>query len=389
VKQRQRDVLQVRVGALLTAHQPGRSLELVPDPALNIHTALAYEPVGLTASAGATASPVGFGLLRCGYLPRGLAFGRLPVKRGRWGSKPAETLQILQPLPEELLALPALRLRGMLKGLAPALQAVLAAAPSGVSRPVQPPAAEPTTAQLWLAVELALQGCLPTAVVRHFASERAEPYPVPAVKARPGGKQDVTAALIEQDGLLLWRNWLVRQATRLAEILRQARHHNPFRTELAAPLAARLLQLAAPEAAPAILEQLAHDYHLKPQSKAPPSWLLSGELSPPPPVPGDAAAAAAIFGQFQPDGTGPQLSEVRAQHLSRLHVVAWLLDAGRMFELPGGRLVTAGWLERSLAVFPLRHGKPGPSVRELKDRLGYGRRDAEGLRAWYLQQGAT
>jgi hypothetical protein len=364
-KQRRRDAAQVRLAALLTTHPPARTLELAPDPALDIHSRLDFEPVGLAPGAV-------YGLLRSGYLPRGLAYARLPVKRGRWGAKPPETLALLQPFPAELLELPAVRWRGVVKGMAEALGGVRGPAATGPA----------TTTELWLAAELALQGSLPLAGARKFAAERGEPLP----RHGKAGAGEGEAQVLERDGLLLWRGWLRRHAERLAGLLRQPKKRNPLRRTLTPGSAAQLLDFPDRAIAAAVLDELARAFHLARAGAD--GYALSGELAPAELAAADAAVVSAILARYAADGDAPPLTKLRAAYPSHLHVVAWLLEAERLVELPGGSLVLAARFEPWLRAFPLRRGQSAPTVRAIKDKLGLGRREAEALHAWYLRQGA-
>jgi hypothetical protein len=237
--------------------------------------------------------------------------------------------------------------------------------------------AEPTKTGMHLAVEFALQGWADGQHMRLFAGYHGESLP-----ASSGNR----GAVVSSGGLLVWRAYLQRLARQLTELLSQNRQRNPLRTELSETQVARLLGLEQPGLAGAALDELAQMYNLRPAWQTyPRSFTLVGVLAPPAPKPEEKAVADTIHKELAAD-PGLSRRDLAALHPSSLNVIAWLYDAELLVELPGWLSIPRAELRRYLRTIPAGPGKTPPAVRDLKDRLGIGRRLAEGLRAWYVAQ---
>jgi hypothetical protein len=352
------------LAALATGHPPKRALELAPDPARNIHSRLDFEPVAALEPAG-----ICFGLLASGYLPRSLELSALPVKRGRWGAKPAEELQLLQPLEAAFIAQPGVRRRGILRSL-PAALADLLTAPAG-----QPAAPEPVSpAQLWLAAELALHGQASLAQLRHHAAGHGWAMP------------DLGGNLVQFGDVVVWRAYAQRLAAKLAELLAQPAQANPFRRELSRLHVARLLHLPPAELAAATLAQFAEQHGLKRIFAAfPETYALSGSWAAKPPSAPEAKAAKAILAAL-PAGEGLDRRALLGAAEGAERILPRLVSAEVLTDLMEGYLVRTSDLRTWLAKLPARPGRSVPAVRAIKDRLGASRRLAEALRRWYAAQ---
>jgi hypothetical protein len=306
-------------------------------------------------------------LLYCGNLPRGLQWSRLATKRGRWGNKPAETLQFLQAVPPPLFERQPLQVRGALRSVAAALNDLMPPGDVTDDLPIL----------CWLAIELGLNGHTAVARLKQQAQDAGWGQP-----ALPSGN---TSPLIELGGMLFWRVFLDREVARLTDALTQPRHRNPFRAELSACIVGTLLEMPQPALARAVLERFAASQKLRRTHTAyPVSFRLTGTLPTATAAPDEQAAAEEIRSALA-TRPGASRRDLATLFPSQQHILAWLYDAEELIELPGWYTISCKQLRTHLATVPAGPGQPVPSVRELKDRLRLGRREAESLRAWYVE----
>jgi hypothetical protein len=351
---------EVRFTALWTDHPPLRKVELATDPAQGVRSRLEFEPLGHAEQFGIT-----MGLLHSGYLPKALAFSAIAVKRGRWGTKPAEMLMPLQLVSAEVLAWPGARLRGMLRSL-PAAVSGVAAGPAQLAS-----TAESAAGLLWVAAELNLHGWLDQGAISEM--ERMQGWQ----RLKPG--PDVAKI----DRAWVWRGYARELAAKLERELVLPRRANPFRTELSRTQAARLLRRQPDELTALALEELADKHKFKLVHRAyPETYKLGGKLLPAAPALAKSKLAEALLESFKAGGVNLRTVPVESQHLG---VLNQLFEAERIVDLHQGFTVPIALLHRWLEILKPDMSE-APATRELKHRLSIGRREAEALRAWLVAQ---
>ncbi|MBN2082824.1 hypothetical protein JW859_11555 [bacterium] len=338
------------LAVLLTDHPPQHALDLVPVAAAAAGHKLGFEPLhylaehqallGLAAAEPAPSSPT-----------------RLPVQRGRRGSKPPEDLLLLGPAPRKIGSWPRPQLAGVLKAVGRALADAAGSAP-------------PALPHWWLACQLALRGTI----------RRAE---WKALWRSLGPDRPEYGARIERVGpLLAWREYLDQLVAEVGRRLSGAKR-NPLLTELNVELAASLFNLQQSELAARVLQLAAEKYELScADTEAGPVVTLAGALAPPPLSANDQRALAAMLALYGGEEGQPK-SGLAERFPAQQHVIHWLFEAGRLVETQDGFVFTRVELDgylTELATWGLPPGEIG--VGDLRRRLGLKRRRAEALRGY-------
>jgi hypothetical protein len=278
------------------------------------------------------------------------------VQRGRRGSKPAEQLDILAPIPREFRRWPHARQAGVLKAVG---RAFTDASNSSAASP-----------QWWLALNLALAGYVPRAQWdKHWQA-------VSAAQPELGPR-------IEHIGQrLVWREHLERLRDELSAVLTGSKR-NPFLHALTPPVVRQLLSPQPGGIASRIIEMVAQRYSLavKPTEYGI-SLPLAGELAPTAPPPTDATLAEEILLLFE-SGSGLNREALARRYPAKQHVLRQLFEAEMLVESPDGYIFSGRALHQHVGQLQ----EAGSDfacigVREIKDILKLPRRQAEALRTY-------
>lgn len=312
------------------------------------------------------AEDVGVAIGECEAEPGGVALARavMEVHRGRVGGKAPERLVVMEKLTSEMLSWPAVRWQGKLK----AAEAMLREwdwHPGSITL-------------LWLALQLALHDSAAKTELKAAADAYGDnAYGIPARVVRAGA-------------WLAWGPQLDALAEKLSALLTQRRTANPLRDELDVKATARLLALGKPALAEEVLQHFAKVNKLGAQRDHPTGLrVLLGNRYCPVLQPADAAVVRKIERLYQA-GEGLPLMALRGEFPSHLHVIQWMLDAGRLVANAQGYIFTRQQLRQYLSKLPAARVADGTvGVREIKDTLGLKRRAAEALRAYLVAKYAT
>ena len=282
------------------------------------------------------------------------------VQRGKRGSKPPETLFILDTLPTDFPGNTQVEARGVLKAVARAVRALC-----GERAPV--------AADWWLAMELARRGHVRRGQLVAAAGEAALATALDS------------PCLVPADNLLVWDEYVHRQAGLLAQEITKGKR-NPFLTRLDPGIVISQLQMTHRGVAALVVRAIADRHGLATgEDELGPNAVLAGDLAPPLPGEADATARETIMAALEQGGVPGRRGLLKLVP-SQPHVVAWLFAAEHLKESPDGFIFTrdqlTGWLAelRRAGLDPAQAG-----VRDLKDHLGLDRRTAEALRAWLVE----
>jgi hypothetical protein len=284
----------------------------------------------------------------------------IQVKRGRLGNKKAETLLILNRLPLGFLEVPGPVLKGTLKAVGRALADLEY---TGRAHNLH----------WWMALEFALKGWVRTASLQSLAVE---------LQCSPPRYND---NIVEEDGLLLWKEYLERMLAKLDEQLESPKNRNPFFDRLVAATITSFLGVREPGVCAALIRNFAsrHGCRTVPDvqmlSCDLPSRFVS-EMSAE-----DAAIGEEILARFAED-EGISRSSLEQRFPSHLHVIANLFLSGRLVSSPEGYIFT----REQLLGFKDKLSTPGAdlahlSVRLIKDETGLGRKAAENLQSLFAE----
>lgn len=287
-----------------------------------------------------------------------LPFGT-QVQRGRLGHKAQELLCVLTPVPTGADRWPRARWVGLTKGVGRAMLELSAGN------------AEPRPALWWLALEFAMNGYATIAEYKKIAHALGA-----GAVALPG---------LEQVGsLVIWSDFIVRESEELERRVRARQQRNPFITSVDRDQVQRWMGLESPELAGRILRSFSQRAKLKLGRSLLGHVVLLGQERATLPA-GERKAFEAIMDGVEGDQYTTQ-HELQSAFPSKLHVIAWLLDADMLFDC-GGYLFSRQVLWGALDL--LRNKKVDlalAGVRDIKDILGYPRRKAEALRAFIVQR---
>lgn len=295
--------------------------------------------------------------------PRGETKLELPsttqVQRGRLGHKAEELLCVLTPVPAAADRWPRARWVGLTKGVG---RAMLELAGGRI---------EPRPVIWWLALEFAMNG---------YAT-------IPAYKKIAHGMGVGATALpgVEQVGsLVVWTDFIARESEELERRVRARQQRNPFITSVDRDQVQRWMGLDSAELAGRILRSYSQRAKLKLGRSLLGHVVILGQERATLPF-SERQAFEAIMDGVEGDKYTTQ-HELQTAFPSKMHIIAWLLDADMLFDC-GGYLFSRQVLWGALDL--LRNKKVDlalAGVRDIKDTLGYPRRKAEALRAFIVQR---
>ncbi|MCB1218542.1 hypothetical protein KDL44_14250 [bacterium] len=287
-----------------------------------------------------------------------LRHSSIQVKRGRLGSKPAETLLILNRLQHGFLDNPGPVLKGTLRSVGRALDQIRC---SG----------RPHNLHWWLAMELAMKGWVRRSSVSGLAEDLGLPVP------------EFGSEVIPADGLYIWTEFLDRTLDDLEKQLDAPRNRNPFNDRLVATTITNLLGIRDPGISAVLIGRFAqrHNCEVLPDvqvlSCSLPGRFVS-ELSPE-----DEATGQEIVSLYDA-GEGVTRHALEQKYPSQLNVIANLFLSGRLVASPEGFIFTREQLiSYRDSLIAAGEDLAHPSVRAIKDELGLGRKAAEALQGLF------
>lgn len=281
------------------------------------------------------------------------------VQRGRLGHKAEELLCMLTPVPVGADRWPRARWVGLAKGAGRAMLEL-----SGDSK-------EPRPVIWWLALAFAMNGYATIAEYKKIAHGLG----VGAV-ALPG---------MEQVGsLVVWNDFIERESEELERRVRARQQRNPFITSVDRDQVQRWMGLDNAGLAGRILRSYSQRAKLKLGRSLLGHVVLLGQERTTLPF-GERQAFEAIMNGVESDQFTTQ-HELQSAFSSKMHVIAWLLDADMLFDC-GGYLFSRQMLWAALDLLRIKKVDLAlAGVRDIKDILGYPRRKAEALRAFIVQR---
>lgn len=285
---------------------------------------------------------------------------RIQVKRGRLGSKPSETLLVLNRLPVQFNDAPGPVLRGILKSVGRALEAVQH---EGRAQNLH----------WWLAIELAMKGYIRRTSVESVAEELGCRMP------------SFNGAVKSADGLFIWQEYLDRTVDQLEDALTAEKNANPFRDSLQSCTICNLLDIRDQGLCSVIIDDFAnrHGCPLRADVQAVSCELpdeFRTEASDE-----DRAVAESILASFAA-GEGSSRHVLEKEYPSHRHVIARLFDSGKLVASPEGYVFTRKQLmDYRDMLIAAGEDLSRLSVRVVKDTTGLNRKGAESLQTLFAE----
>jgi len=284
----------------------------------------------------------------------------LQVKRGRLGNKKAETLLILNRLPLGFLDTPGPVLKGTLKAVGRALAELNY---SGRAHNLH----------WWMSLEFAMKGWIRRSSMEALAIELHCTAP------------QFHENIVQEDGLLFWRDYLDRTIQKLEDQLESPRNRNPFLDRLVATSIASFLGIREPGVCAALIKDFARRHNcqivddVQMLSCNLPSRFVS-EMSAQ-----EEAVAGEVVALFT-DGEGVSRHTLEQRFPSHLHVIANLFLSGRIVASPEGYIFTREQLiEYRDKLAATGENLSNLPVRVIKDVTGLGRKAAESLQSLFAE----